>query len=67
MGGGGGWARRPNSKQAFGVVLTSMRPFDVASTLFRRNVLTRFLINKCQIIICLILKSDNIENSRLID
>ena len=31
---------------------------------FRRHVPTRFLINQCQIITFLILKSDNIENSR---
>ena len=32
---------------------------------FRRHVPTRFLINQCQIITFLILKSDNIENSRI--
>ena len=37
---------------------------DVASTSFRRHVPTRFFINQCQIITFLILKSDNIENSR---
>ena len=44
-----------------------MRHNDVASTSFRRHVPTRFLINQCQIITCtfLILKSDNIENSRI--
>ena len=42
-----------------------MRHNDVASTSFRRHVPTRFLINQCQIIIFLILKSDNIENSRI--
>ena len=42
-----------------------MRRNDVASTLFRRHVPTRFLINQCQIITFLILKSDNIENSRI--
>ena len=31
----------------------------------RRHVPTRFLINQCQIITFLILKSDNIENSRI--
>ena len=36
-----------------------------ASTSFRRQVPTRFLINQCQIITFLILKSDNIENSRI--
>ena len=38
---------------------------DVVSTSFRRHVPTKFLINQCQIITYLILKSDNIENSRL--
>ena len=37
----------------------------VASTSFRRHVPTRFLINQCQIITFLILKSDIIENSRI--
>ena len=60
-GGQGGGA---NSQQAHGVVTTSMRRNDVASTSFRRHVPTRFLINQCQIITLLILKSDNIENSR---
>ena len=48
--------------------MTSMRRKDVASvasTSFRRHVPTRFLINPCQIIIFLILKSDIIENSRI--
>ena len=44
--------------------MTSMRRNDVASTSFRRHVPTRFLINQCQIITFLILKSDIIENSR---
>ena len=34
-------------------------------TSFRRHVPTRFLINQCQIITFFILKSDNIENSRI--
>ena len=42
-----------------------MRRNDVASTSLRRHVPTRFLINQCQIITFLILKSDNIENSRI--
>ena len=42
-----------------------MRLNDVASTSFRRHVPTRFLINQCQIITFLILKSDIIENSRI--
>ena len=42
-----------------------MRRNDVASTSFRRHVPTRFLINQCRIITFLILKSDNIENSRI--
>ena len=54
----------PNSQQAHDVVMTLMRRNDVASTSFRRHVPTRFLINQCQIITFLILKSDNIENSR---
>ena len=45
--------------------MTSMRSNDVASTSFRRHVPTRFLINQCQIITFLILKSDIIENSRI--
>ena len=45
--------------------MTSMRRNDVASTSFRHHVLTRFLINQCQIITFLILKSDIIENSRI--
>ena len=60
MGGQGG----PNSKQAHDVVLTSMRRNDVASMSFRCHVPIRFLINQCQIITFLILKSDNIETSR---
>ena len=63
MGGGGGQGG-PNSQQAQDVVLTSLRRNDVASTSFRHHVPTRFLINQCQIITFLILKSDNIENSR---
>ena len=42
-----------------------MRRNEVASTSFRRHVPTRFLINQCQIITFLILKSGIIENSRL--
>ena len=61
-GGGGGGA---NSQQAHDVVTTSMRRNDVASMSFRRHVLTRFLINQCQIITFFILKSDIIENSRI--
>ena len=62
---GGGGKRGPKSQQAHDVVLTSMRHNDVASTSFRPHVHTRFLINQCQIIIFLILKSDNIEHSRI--
>ena len=61
MGGQGG----PSSKQAHDVVATSMRRNDVASTSLRRHVPTRFLINQCQIITFLILKSDIIGNSRI--
>ena len=60
-----GGPRGPNFQQAHGVVLTSMRRRDVAYTYFRRHVPTRSLINQCQIITFLILKSDNIENSRI--
>ena len=42
-----------------------MRHYDVAPTSFRRHVSTKFLINQCQIITFLILKSDYIENSRI--
>ena len=61
LGGQGG----PNSQQTHDVVLKSMRRRYVASTSFRRHVPTRFLINQCQIITFPILKSDNIENSRI--
>ena len=60
LGGQGG----PNSQQAHDVALTSMRRNDVASMSFRRHVPTRVLINQCQIITFLILKSDYRENSR---
>ena len=63
--GGGGARGGPKSQQAHDVVMTSMRRYDVASTSFRRHVPTRFLINQCQIITILILKSDIIENSRI--
>ena len=70
VGGGGGgqgleyWGAKggPNSQQAHDVVTTSMR---CVSTSHRCYVCTRFLINQCQIITFLILKSDNIENSRI--
>ena len=71
MGGGarfgifGGPRGGGKSQQAHDVVLTSMRGNDVASTSVRRHVPTRFLINQCQIIIFLILQSDNMENSRI--
>ena len=54
-----------NSKQAHDVVTTSMCRNDVALTSFRPHVPTRFLINQCQIITFIILKSDIIENSRI--
>ena len=63
--GGGGAKGGLNSQQGHDVVMTSMRRNDVASTSFRRHVPTRFLINQCQIITILILKSDIIENSRI--
>ena len=62
---GDGGPRGANFQQAHDVVTTSMRRNDVALTSFRRHVPTRFLINQCQIITFLILKSDNIENSRI--
>ena len=69
LGGGQGleyWGRvgqgGPNSQQAHDVVMTSMRP--VASTSFRRHAPTWILLNQCQIITFLILKSASIENSR---
>ena len=62
---GGGKGGEANSQQAHDIVLTSMRRNDVASTSFRRHVPTRFLINQCQIITFLILKSDIIENSSI--
>ena len=52
------------TQQAHDVVTTSMRR-HVASTSFRRHVPTRFLINQCQIIAFLILKSYIIKNSRI--
>ena len=54
-----------NSQRAHDIVLTSMRRNDVTSTSFRRHVPTWFLINHCQIITFLILKSYIIENSRI--
>ena len=60
-----GVARGQNSQQAHDVVMTSMRRTDVASTSFRCHVPIRFLITQCQIITFLILKSDNIKNSRI--
>ena len=70
MGGGQGleyWGAKggPNSQQAHDVVMMSMRRNDVASTSFRRQVPTRLLINQCQTITFLILKSDSIENSMI--
>ena len=62
-GGGGGGKGGPNSQQAHDVVMTSMRRNDIASTSFRRHVPTRLLINHCQTITFLILKSAIIENS----
>ena len=62
---GGGARGGPNSQQAHDVVMTSMRRNNVASTSFRHHVPTRFLINQCQIITILILKSDIIENSKI--
>ena len=53
-----------NSQQAHDIIMTSMRCND-ASTSFRRHVPNRFLINQCHIITFLILKSDNIDHSRI--
>ena len=65
-GGGGGFkVYVANFQLAHDVVLTSMRRNNVASTSVRRHVPTRFLINQWQILTFLILKSDNIENSRI--
>ena len=61
----GGGRGAANSQHAHDVALTSMRRNDVASTSFRRHVPVRFLIYQCQMITFLILKSDNIENSRI--
>ena len=62
---GGGARGGTNSQQAHDVVMTSMRRNDVASSSFRRHVPTRLLINQCQTITFLILKSDIIKNSRI--
>ena len=45
--------------------MMSMRRNDIASMSFRHPVATRFLLNQCQVITFLILKSDIIENSRI--
>ena len=60
----GGGKGGPNSQQTHDVVTTSMRRNDVVSMSFRRHVPTRVLKNQSQIITFIILKSDNIENSR---
>ena len=75
LGGGGGrgegleyWGGQrggANSQQAHDVEMTSLRRNDVASTSVRRHVPTRAFINQCQIITFLIIKSDNIKNSRI--
>ena len=62
VGGGGGGTRGCQIPSRH---MTSMRRNDVASTSFQRHVPTRFLINQCQLITFLILKSDNIENSKI--
>ena len=63
--GGGGGARGggANSQQAHDVASPSIRRNDVVSTSFRRHVSSRLLINQCQMITFLSLKSDIIENS----
>ena len=65
MGRGGGARGEANSQQAHDIVRTSMRHNNVSLTSFRRHVPTRFLINQCQIITFLVLKSDIIGNSRI--
>ena len=55
----------PNFQEAHDVIVASMRRNDVASASYRRHLPTRFLINRCQIITFVILKSDNIENSSI--
>ena len=55
-GGGGGGGRGGKGGQF---------PAGTMTLSFRRHVPTRFLINQCQIITFLILKFDNIENSRI--
>ena len=62
---GGGGQGESNSQQAHDVITTSMRRYNVASTSFRRHVRTRFLMNQCQIITFIILKSDILEKSRI--
>ena len=59
---GGGGQGGANSQQAHDDVLTLMRRHYVTLTSFRRHVPTRFLINQCQVLTFLIVKSDNIEN-----
>ena len=61
----GGWGAKGGGAKSQQAHDDSMRRNDIASTSFRRQVHTRFLINQCQIITFLILKSDNIENSRI--
>ena len=64
-GGGGGGKGGANSQWAHEVVTTSTRRNDVASTSFRLHVPTRFLINQCQMMTFLILKSNIIQNSMI--
>ena len=73
LGGGGQvleyWGRGvgggASSKQAHDLVTMSMQHTEVTLKSFRRHVPTRFLINQCQTITFLNLKSDIIENSRI--
>ena len=62
---GGARGEGANSQQAHDFKLTSMRRNAVASTSFRRHGPTRCLLNQCQIITFLILKSEYTENSRI--
>ena len=57
----GGAKGGPNSQQVHDVDAKSLRRIDVISL----HVPTRFLINQCQTITFLILKSDIRENSRI--
>ena len=61
----GGRGVGASSKQAHDLVTMSMQHTEVTLKSFRRHVPTRFLINQCQTITFLNLKSNIIENSRI--